>query len=61
MLYFWNSNVTISCSLVLFYHIKGSLIISLHVSSKLILVDSNLVLTFFGNIFFDYYCYGAHP
>ena len=43
-----NSDFTISCPLVLFSHIKGSLIISVHLSSKIILVDPNLVLTFFG-------------
>ena len=41
-------------------YIKGSLNISAHLSMKLILVDPNLVRTFFGNIFFDSN-YGAHP
>ena len=60
MLYCLNSEVTISCSLVLFSHIKGSLIINVHLSSKIILVDPNFVLTFFGNNFFVS-CYGAPP
>ena len=48
MLSCFNSDFVISCSLALFSHIKGSLIISVHLSSKIILVDPNLVLTFFG-------------
>ena len=59
MLYWLNSDVTFSCSLVLFSHIKGSLIISVHLSSKINWVDPYLVLTFFGNNFFDSY-YVAH-
>ena len=47
-----NSDFTIASPRVLFSHIKGSLIISVHLSSKTILVDPNLVLTFFGNNFF---------
>ena len=38
---------------------KGSLNISAHLSMKIILVDPNLVRTFFGNNFFDLN-YGAH-
>ena len=40
--------------------LKGSLIITVDLSLKAILVDPNLVLTFFDNNFFDCY-YGAHP
>ena len=40
--------------------ILGSLNISEHLFMKIILVDPNLVRTFFGNIFFDPN-YGAHP
>ena len=39
---------------------KGSLSISAHLSMKTILVDPNLVCTFFGNNFFDPN-YGVHP
>ena len=39
---------------------KGSLNISVHLSVKIILVDPNLVRTFFGNNFF-YPTNGAHP
>ena len=39
---------------------KGSLNISEHLFMKIILVDPNLVRTFFGNNFFDPN-YGAHP
>ena len=42
-----------------FSYIKGSLNISAHLSMKIILVDPNLVHTFFGNSFF-YPNYGAH-
>ena len=38
----------------------GSLNFSAHISMKIILVDPNLVRTFFGNNFFDPN-YGAHP
>ena len=38
---------------------KGSLNISTHLSMKIILVDPNLVRTFFGNNFFDPN-YGTH-
>ena len=55
-----NSDFTISSPFTLFSHIKGSLIITVHLSSKTILVDPNLVFTFFGNNSFDCY-YGAHP
>ena len=41
-------------------YVKGSLNISAHLSMKIILVDPNLVRTFFGNNFFDPN-YGAHP
>ena len=41
-------------------YIKGSLSISAQLSMKTILVDPNLVRTFFGNILFDPN-YGAHP
>ena len=40
--------------------IKVSLNISAHLSMKIILMDPNLVRTFFGNNFFYPY-YGAHP
>ena len=40
--------------------IKGSLNISAHLFMKIILVDPNLMRTFFGNNFF-YPDYGAHP
>ena len=60
MLYCLNSDVTISCSLALFSHIKGSQIISVHLFSKITLVDPNLVLIFCGNNFF-YSHYGVHP
>ena len=43
-------NFSISCSLVLFSHIKGSLNISAHLSMKIIFVDPDLVYTFFSNI-----------
>ena len=43
----------------LFSFIKGSLNISAHLSMKIILVDPNLVRTFFGDNFFDLN-YGAH-
>ena len=43
-------NFTISCSLVLFSHIKGSLNISAHPSMKIIFVDPDLVYAFFSNI-----------
>ena len=49
MLYCLNSNFLISCSLVLFSHIKGYLNINAHLSMKKILVEPNLVHTFFGN------------
>ena len=39
---------------------KGSLTISAHLSTKIILVDPNLVRTFPGNNFFERN-YGAHP
>ena len=39
---------------------QGFLDISAHLFMKIILVDSNLVRTFFGNNFFDP-SYGAHP
>ena len=39
---------------------KGSLTISADLSTKIILVDPNLVRTFPGNNFFDRN-YGAHP
>ena len=39
---------------------KGSLNVSAHMSIKIILVDSNLERTFFGNNLFDPN-YGAHP
>ena len=38
---------------------KGPLNISAHLSMKIILVDANLVRTYFGNNFF-YPNYGAH-
>ena len=41
-------------------YIKGSLNISVHLPMKIILVDPNLVCTFFGNDLFDPN-YGAHP
>ena len=41
-------------------YIKGSLNISAHLSMKIILVDPNLVLTFFANNFFDPN-HSAHP
>ena len=40
-------------------YIKGSLNISVHLSMKIILVDPDLVHTFFGNNFFDSN-YGGH-
>ena len=39
---------------------KGSLNICAHLSMKIILVDPNLVRSFFGNNFFDPN-YSAHP
>ena len=39
---------------------KGSLNISAHLSLKIILVDPNLVHTFYGNNLFDF-SYGVHP
>ena len=60
MLYCMNSIFSIFCSLVHFSYIKGSLNISVHLSMKIILVDPNLVRTFFSNNFFDPN-YGAHP
>ena len=44
----------------LFPYIKGYLNISAHLFIKIILVDPNLVLTFFGNNCFDPN-YGAQP
>ena len=41
-------------------YIKRSLNISAHLSMKIILVDPNLVRTYFGNNFFDPN-YGMHP
>ena len=53
MLYCLNSNLSISCSLIFFSYIKGSLNISAHLSMKIILEDPTLVRIFFGNNFFD--------